>query len=374
MSDRAIYKAREIIGSEIGKLNLPASDIYLIRTDISRYAGDGTPATGRISFQIPFMTPQGDQRTIYADVDIVLSGLMPPKYFTDGLNTKYAFSSEGLTEFLRGRDFEIISNPKVAPETVFFESPGHLAGRGEVGITTYGVKKTAQEPPKPIPIPTPTPITEVMPGTDLGRIMDELQSTTDKINEIKENMKAEEKKLEKAIEQLPEKIEVRKSENKIRELRNSEKELITKTKILLEQVSDATAKYHKDIWKLMERVDIARTPSYKGVIGKLIQIFEKDVPMIKQKAIEMWDEVRSMTTTKELVKQPPEGEPEKWEVEKKVVPPEEEKLFEPTKEKKGLQNGMQKKASISDYFSDILSALSEMDSVLEKTKSVLGTR
>jgi hypothetical protein len=155
--DRAIYKAREIVAKLMEGLNIPTSDIYYLKSDITRYAGDGTPATGRISFQMPILTPQGDSRTIYADVDILLGGLQPPTFFTDGVNQKYAFSPEGVKGFLKGRDFEVMQNPKVEPETTFFEAPGHLAGRGGMAIT-----KIALEGPGDIK-PTETP--ELMPGT-----------------------------------------------------------------------------------------------------------------------------------------------------------------------------------------------------------------
>ncbi|GAG61795.1 unnamed protein product, partial [marine sediment metagenome] len=46
LAQQAIAKARDIVGKQLAKLNLPSSDIYYLRSDITRHAGDGTPATG----------------------------------------------------------------------------------------------------------------------------------------------------------------------------------------------------------------------------------------------------------------------------------------------------------------------------------------
>jgi len=143
-SNQMIAKAQEILGEQLSKLNLAGSSILVLKSDISKYAGDGRPRTGRISFQIPFHTEQGDPRTIYADLDIVLGDLMPPKFFTDGINRKFAFDENGIKEFLEGRDFEMVENRKVTPETVFYETPGHLASvRGGIAINKYGMHKKA---------------------------------------------------------------------------------------------------------------------------------------------------------------------------------------------------------------------------------------
>ena len=359
-SDRAIYKAREILGALVQKLNMPTVDIYLLRTDISRYAGDGTPATGKISFQIPVMTAQGDGRTLYADVDIVLGSLMPPKHFTDSVNTKFAFDESGMQEFLKGRDFDVLQNPKVQPETKYYETPGHLAGRGGEMITKY-----AQEPKKKVPA-------TVMPGTELADLIHSLEATAKDIAEIRKNMEGESKKLEKAIETLPEKTTMTQLEKSIKDLRKKEKEALAKISALLDHVEDKTVEFQKDIWKINEKVDISKTPTYTAVIGTLIETVRDKIPTIKQTVDKLWQDFRSMTAVKQLTKETPTGERSEWELEKKTVPIEGPKYEPPKEEQAGATNGMVKKAMFADYFNEILSALNDIDVAIAGAKKELG--
>ena len=129
-----VARARELLQKKIAEVPLNGADVYLTRTDISRWDDHtGTPQTGRIAFQIPFSTPSGGPRTIYANVDIVLGDPMEPRYFSDGLNHHYAFDKSGLSEMLQGSMFDVVQTPHVVPEQKFtgpeFHSPDGIPGQ-----------------------------------------------------------------------------------------------------------------------------------------------------------------------------------------------------------------------------------------------------
>jgi hypothetical protein len=141
-AEQAIAKAKDMVAKKASELSLNGADILFLRADISRWDDkSGEPQTGRIAFQIPFKSPHGDPRTIYANVDLVMGDVLAPQHFQDGLNNKYAFDSKGLDELLRGKQFEIIHNPHVEPETKYrgpdmfppSDIPGAVAGAGGRG-------------------------------------------------------------------------------------------------------------------------------------------------------------------------------------------------------------------------------------------------
>ena len=99
----------EMLQEKLAQVPVNGADVYYMKADVSRWDDKmGTPQTGRIAFQIPFSTPSGGPRTIYANVDIVMGDLMAPKYFSDGLNHHYAFDKSGMGELLRGSEFDVV--------------------------------------------------------------------------------------------------------------------------------------------------------------------------------------------------------------------------------------------------------------------------
>jgi len=372
MSERAIYKAKEMLSSKIAGLDLPVSDIYLLRTDISRFAGDGTPATGRISFQMPVISSQGDSRTIYADVDIVLGGLIPPQFFTDGVNQKYAFDQEGVQLLLQGRDFEVMENPKVQPETLYFESPGHLASRGGSMMTIHGKREVrAQEPEQP------KKPAGIAPGTDLANAIHELQDTKKHVEQVRKDIKDKSKELEKAIEALPEKATMVGLEKDIKNLRKQEKDAVAKISAMLEHVDGKIAEFEGDLWKISEKIKVSQAPTYSAILGSLIDIIRDKVPTIKQTVDNLWQDMRAMTSIKELIKQTPSGEPEQWEVSRsKPEAPDAPPYVPPVEEDTtaGGTRGMTRKASFSEYFQDITSALAEIGVAISDVKKLVRVK
>ena len=359
LSDQAISKAREIVGKLLGELNLPASDVYLLRTDISRFAGNGSPATGRISFQVPFMTPQGDQRTIYADVDIILGGLMPPTHFTDGLNTKYAFTPEGVNELLRGRDFEMLTNPKVQPETVFFEAPGHLAGRGG-----YALKKIGQTPEKPEEekIGEPDKPLELTPGTEIASAIDSLETATKDVVELQKRVLAAQKALTKKIETLEEYEKVKGLEKGLKVQFERQKTNLSGIEAFLKKVASGMVELKGRFYKLEQKAKISKTPIYTMVVGELIKLF----PAIKGSVESLWADCRSMTSIDTLVREAPGEEPEEWKLREKMVTPEMTK-FEPEKDTEAsIKSEMTKSAALLDNLQQLVSALNQMNLILDE--------
>ena len=141
-AEDAIAKARDMVAEAASKAGLSGADILFLRADVSRWDdGNGKPQTGRLAFQIPFKSPYGDPRTVYANVDIVMGDLLPPRHFEDGLNKRYAFDGSGVKELLEGVRFDTISNPRGAPEQKFMPEvlspdgiPGRVSSRGGIGI------------------------------------------------------------------------------------------------------------------------------------------------------------------------------------------------------------------------------------------------
>lgn len=128
-----VGRARKLLEQKLGAMTISGSRIHYMKADISRWDDHtGQPQTGRVAFQIPFYGPQGDPRTIYAAVDLVLGGLMEPKTFTDGMNNSYAFNMAGLKEMFQGQDFEVVMQPKVVPEIKYtgpeFHAPDGMGG------------------------------------------------------------------------------------------------------------------------------------------------------------------------------------------------------------------------------------------------------
>jgi len=128
-----VGRARQMLEKKLGAMTISGSRIHYMKADISRWDDHtGQPQTGRVAFQIPFYGPQGDPRTIYAAVDLVLGGLMEPKTFTDGMNNIYAFNMSGLKEMFQGQDFEVVMQPKVVPEIKYttpdFHAPDGMGG------------------------------------------------------------------------------------------------------------------------------------------------------------------------------------------------------------------------------------------------------
>lgn len=124
--NNAVARARQMVEKKLASMPITSPDINYLRAEISRWDDHtGQPQTGRISFQIPFSGPKGDPRTIYAAVDLVLGDLMEPKTFNDGLNNAYAFDTSGLKQLFQGQDFEVVSNPKIVPETKYSDPNYH---------------------------------------------------------------------------------------------------------------------------------------------------------------------------------------------------------------------------------------------------------
>jgi len=354
MSEQAITKAREIIGKQILKLNLPASDVYYMKSDISRFAGDGTPATGRISFQIPFMTPQGDNRTIYADVDIVLSSLIPPRQFYDGMNQRYAFTEDGLKELLHGRDFELMQNIKVNPETTYFESPGHLAGRGGMMVTKYAKVKTA--------IDEEQGITKAPPGTEIGEAIGMIEKTTGDITALQKEIVIEQKKLDAIVKGLPKAGEVAQLQKNLKETILAQKDALSKTETLLGQIKDGIVENKGRIYKLQSKEEKGKTPVYTGVVGKLIAMY----PNIKGIIDNLWADVRSITAVKTLLRESPTEESKEWEIRREAPKQPDVPLYKPPEKEGVVQEKMQKKASLIDNLENLVKALMDMDALLNE--------
>jgi hypothetical protein len=354
MSEQAITKAREIIGAQIVKLNLPASDVYYMKSDISRFAGDGTPATGRISFQIPFLTPQGDQRTIYSDVDIVLGSLIPPRQFYDGMNQRYAFTEDGLKELLHGRDFELMENVKVNPETTYFESPGHLAGRGGMMVTKYATIKTADEEEKKIE--------KALPGESIGDAISHLEALDTDIAGIQKEIVIAQKVLDQRVKGLPEAGDLAKRNALSKEKILARKDELSHLETLLGQVKDAMVENKGRIYKLQTREEKSKTPVYTRIVGKLVAMF----PHIKGQIDSLWESVRSTTKVKVLQRESPTEEPKEWEIRREApMEPTEYPKYE-TKEKASAQGKMKKQAEIMDSMEGLVEALMEMDALLNE--------
>jgi len=124
--NNAVARARQMVEKKLASMPITSPDINYLRAEISRWDDHtGQPQTGRISFQIPFSGPKGDPRTIYAAVDLVMGDLMEPRTFNDGLNNAYAFDVSGLKQLFQGQDFEVVSNPKIVPETKYSDPNYH---------------------------------------------------------------------------------------------------------------------------------------------------------------------------------------------------------------------------------------------------------
>lgn len=362
-SNQMIAKAQEILGEQLSKLNLAGSSVLVLKSDISKYAGDGRPRTGRISFQIPFHTEQGDPRTIYADLDIVLGDLMPPKFFTDGINRKFAFDENGIKEFLEGRDFEMVENRKVTPETVFYETPGHLASvRGGIAISKYGMHKKAliekirgyggqsdayyednvrlspeeglrkweeqeglenklrktmttkedipdtvgrpvsksQKPPKPPTGPkTVAPMSPEQPQTNISETLMELTDLTAIIQDTQ--MKLQETKSK--LEHMPEYTTYRALEKEEQEFNKMKIEIVQRVIDFLRKSGTEVTGYESKVYRLSKIGPfLAKQPTYSALMGKLITQIQSVIPSIKDKLDKLWTdpELRKLTTTFEL--------------------------------------------------------------------------
>lgn len=131
--NNAVARARQLVEKKLASMPIISPDINYLKAEISRWDDHtGQPQTGRISFQIPFSGPQGDPRTIYAAVDLVLGDLMEPRTFSDGINNVYAFDMSGLKQLFQGQDFDVVHSPKVVPETKYtspdFHAPDGIGG------------------------------------------------------------------------------------------------------------------------------------------------------------------------------------------------------------------------------------------------------
>ncbi len=132
--NNTVARARQLVQKKLSSMPIISPDINYLRAEISRWDDHtGQPQTGRISFQIPFSGPQGDPRTIYAAVDLVLGDLMEPRTFSDGINNVYAFDMSGLKQLFQGQDFDVVQSPKVVPDTKYvspdFHSPDGIGGQ-----------------------------------------------------------------------------------------------------------------------------------------------------------------------------------------------------------------------------------------------------
>lgn len=352
MSEQAVAKARDIVSAQVLKLNLPASDIYYLKSDISRFAGDGTPSTGRISFQIPFMTPQGDNRTVYADVDIILGSLIPPRHFYDGVNQKYAFTEDGVKELLKGRDFEVMENIKVTPETTYFEAPGHLAGRGGMMITKYASVKTAEG--------EEGEIMKAPPGTEIGEAIGMVEKTTGDITALQKEIALAQKKLDEIVKGLPQAGDVAKLQKNLKETILAQKDALSKTETLLGQIKDGIVENKGRIYKLQSKEEKGKTPVYTGVVGKLIAMY----PNIKGIIDDLWADVRSITAVKSLLRESPTEESKSWEIRREAPKQPDVPLYKPPEKEGVVQEKMQKKASLVDNLENLVQALVDMDTLL----------
>ncbi len=351
LSDVAIAKARDIVSQQTDKMKLPASNIYLLKTDISRFAGDGTPATGRISFQIPFMTPQGDQRTVYADVDIVLGSLFPPRYFTDGINQKFAFSEAGLNEFLRGRDFEIMQNPKVAPETVYFETPGHLAGRGGMQVTKHAEDEVKQE----------TDLKKVFPGDEEAKIIDIIKKAEANIKELEKGIKLAQEKLDEKVKTLDEYGTLTNRQKNLKEAMKAQKEALSQMEAVLTGTKNTIVEYEGRTYKLLSKMEKSKTPLYTAIVGKLISLF----PKLKGQIDILWSEIRTITPVKSLLMESPTEETKEWEIRREAPQKPDVPIYKPP-EKEASIDGLVKNATVIDSLEGIISTLSEIDNTFSE--------
>jgi hypothetical protein len=318
------------------------------------------------------MTPLGDQRTIYADVDIILGSLMPPRQFFDGVNRKYAFTEDGLNEFLHGRDFDVLENTKVAPETTYFESPGHLAGRGGMAITKYASVKTAlgDEPTVPEWTTHSTgdagegeapKVQKTIPGDITAEAISNFEKAEEDIAALQKEIIKRQKTQEEAIKSLPQTGELSKALEAKKDIEKLRKEYLSGVEANLEKIKDKVIEFKGRTYKLQTKEEKAKTPVYRGVVGKLISLY----PQIKSAVDTLWQEVRSITTVKSLVRESPTEEAKEWAIRKEGPKEPDVPLYQPP-EKEGLsQNKMKKKASMIDGLEVIVQVLTEMDAILE---------
>ncbi len=148
--NNAVARARQLVEKKLAGMPIISPDINYLRAEISRWDDhSGLPQTGRISFQIPFSGPQGDPRTIYAAVDLVLGDLMEPRTFSDGINNVYAFDTSGLKQLFQGQDFDVVHSPKVVPETKYtgpeFHAPDGIGGQVAAKDSPLMFRKSSSE-------------------------------------------------------------------------------------------------------------------------------------------------------------------------------------------------------------------------------------
>lgn len=355
LAERAICKAREIIGERIAKLNCPASDVYYLKSDITRTSSDGTPATGRISFQIPFMTPQGDQRTVYADVDIIMGSLMPPRQFYDSMNQRFAFTNEGLKEYLGGRDFEVLNNPKVQPETVYFETPGHLAGKGDMVMIKHAVEETSKVSP-----------TELVPGTADARVFDELENVTDNISELTKRVKKAKEDLDAVVAEIQEGKKYKSEQKALKDAVLAQKATIESTEIVLNELETDMIKVKGKIYKKREDIEYGRQPVFTQVVGGLLKLF----PKIRSAVDGLWQDMRTMTSITSLERTSPEGDKKKWEMHRDAPVQPEGPKYESPKFKPPTESGdkfeLKKVAGMIDNLTNLVQAVDEIVALVDE--------
>jgi hypothetical protein len=354
LTEEAMLKARDIVGKQVAKMNCPATDVYLLKTDISRFDGNGTPTTGRISFQIPFMTAQGDSRTVYADVDIVLGSLMPPRYFSDGMNQKFAFSEEGVTSFLSGRDFEMMQNPKVTPETTFFETPGHLASKSEIGI----MKRALEEKPE-----QPVDLGDVVKQTEEAIMF--LEKTEEDIIELEKDVKTAKSELDAYVKTTPHYQKTTQLEGEMKKTVARQKDLLSQLEKFLTKIKTSIVTSKGKIYTLKDEEQKSQTPVWKKILGLILQ----DKPELTSKIDELHEKIRTMTHIKSLVRETP-GEPtKKWEIKRETpVQPEGPEYIPPKKDESiaAIKRLMTKQASIFDGLAALASFANELAELLSE--------
>jgi hypothetical protein len=177
--------------------------------------------------------------------------------------------------------------------------------------------------------------------------------------------------LEARVSDLPEAKKVREYESSIKKIQQQQKDLLAKVDTIFTQFGVNLVEYQKVLWKISEKVDIAKTPSYSALVGKLIEKIQTAVPTIKNIIDDLWMNTRTMTSTKMLTREPGEGKPTEWELGKKVEKPV-PGYIPPTEEKGASQNkGIKKTASISEDVTQVFTLFAEIDAVVEEVKKGL---
>jgi hypothetical protein len=363
LTEEAMLKAREIVGAQVAKMNCPATDVYLLRTDIARFDGNGTPTTGRISFQIPFMTAQGDSRTVYADVDIVLGSLMPPRYFQDGMNQKFAFSEEGVNSFLAGRDFEMLQNPKVTPETVFFETPGHLASRSEIGMTKHAAEEKIE-----IGIEE---MNEIVRQT--GEAVAFLEKTEEDLVELGKDVKNAQIELGKYIKTTPQYEKKVKLETEMKKTVDKQKDLLAQLEQFLLKIKSSIVTSKGKIYTFKDEERKSQTPVWKKMLGMIL----KKAPELKSTIDTLHEEMRTLTHVKLLERETPGEATKQWEIRREspvqpvgeeYMPPNASGIEEDTTA--SVKKNMTKEAGVISGIEELARFAGELELIVEEVEKV----